>query len=680
MIGLLAALGVAGAVLLVAWALATRLLPAARGREQVLAAALLAAWGAYGAGRLLLATHLFRWWVVLPLAIVAGWLAWRVRPPRLPLPEMTPGFLVAAGAVAAMLAARVLKGTVAPPLGWDAVTYHLFKAGRFASLGGWTHESAPDGWGYYEFFPAGGSVLFGGTMLFARDGALVAAMGGAFGVIAALAVYTLARRLGACRAPAACAALAMAATPALASLLTTGYVDVLVAGGVLAAIALAPSPGERDRWARAALAGAACGLAAACKTSAAPAAVLLAVAIGLRSLLPATLFSVTAAVTAIPEYLAAWTATGNPLYPFGLSFGGYRFLEGNAQLTTLLSGESPMHDVSGYPGWEIFAWLGGTWRWPNTDFAGLGLGAALVVVLAGPGLVRVLRDGSLRPRALAPAFVAAILVAAAWSPDSVALRTLWSSVFGRHLLPVWGVLLAFAAVVPWLRSRWLWIPTLLAGIAMSIPLGWGSADAKGAAILAAACAGGAAMAKALPRRALSAALLPVVVAVPLVREGARYEVWREAADTEAGPYDFHPLDPDAVAAWPMWKQLDATAPSRIAVTCGWNGVSQSWYLYPLLGSRLQHEVVYVPPTIDGSVVDYADVDRLETTAQLRGYLRNLLARQVDRVAVLHPAPAEHSAWIVRLPEVFVPEWSDPGHDNHLYRFERERARAMLEAP
>ncbi|HEX6850626.1 MAG TPA: hypothetical protein VF139_04405 [Candidatus Polarisedimenticolaceae bacterium] len=680
MIGLLAALGVAAAVLLCAWVVATRLLSSAPGREQVLAAGVLACWGAYLVGRMLLAVHAFRWWVVLPLAAVAGVLAWRARPAPLPIPAMSRSFLLAAGAVAAILAARVLKGTVSPPLGWDAITYHLFKAGRFVTLGRSIHEAAPDGWGYYEFFPAAGSVLFGGTMLFARDGALLAAAGGAFGLLASLAVYTLARRLGASRPPAATAALAMAATPALASLLTTAYVDVLVAAGILAALALAPSREDGHRWARVALAGAACGLAAAGKTSAAPAAVALAAAIGLLAPGLAPAFVGVAAGTALPEYLGTWLRTGNPLYPFGLAVAGHPVLRGNVQLTTLLSGNSPNHDVSGYPWWEIFVWLGGTWRWPRSDFAGLGLGAALVAVLAAWGLACLLRDPARRRGALAPLLVAGVLVAAAWSPESVALRTLWSSVFGRHVLPIWGVLLALAALVPWSRSRFVFSAVVAAGAAMSIPLGWGRADARGAAILAGALVVGLALHRATRGRAGVLALLPLVLAVPPVREGARYEVWREAADPKGGPYDFHSLDPDAVSAWPMWKHLDGVAPSRIAATCGWNGVSQSWYLYPLLGSRLRHEVVYVPPTIDGTVVDYAMPEALDRKAQLRGYLRNLLARGVDRIVVLHPAPPEHVAWIVRLPEVFVPEWADAAHDNHLYRFDRERARAMVEAP
>jgi hypothetical protein len=257
---------------------------------------------------------------------------------------------------------------------------------------------------------------------------------------------------------------------------------------------------------------------------------------------------------------------------------------------------------------------------------------------------------------------------------------LWSSVFGRHVLPIWGVLLAFAAVVPWSRSRFLWTPAIAAGLAMSIPFGWGAADAKGAAILAAAALLGAGWFLATRGRARALAVLPLVIAIAPVRDAARFEVWREASDTKGGPYDFHPLDPNAVAAWPMWKHLDGVPPSRIAATCGWNGVSQSWFLYPLLGSRLQHEVVYVPPTIDGSVVNYSMPETLNRKAQLRGYLRNLLARGVERIVVLHPSPPEHEAWIVRFPEVFVPEWEDAAHDNHLYRFDRERARAMLESP
>ena len=647
-------------------------------RERVLAAVVLSFWGVYAAGRLLLFANLFRPWVVVPLAAIAAYLVWRRRPLRIRIPPLTRAFALALAAVGALLLVRLLKGLASPPLGWDSLTYHLFKAGRFAAGGRSIVETAPDAWGYYEFFPAAGSVIHGTTMLVARDGALVPVVGAFFGLFAALAVYVLARRLGSDRAPAGLAGLVMGATPAMASILTTGYADALVAGGLVSALALAPVPGDRRRWVRAALAGAACGLAAAAKTSAVPAAAALAAAIGVTTFAPALLFAGVAAFTALPEYLGPWLRTGNPLYPFGVTLGGRTLLEGNPQLTTLVAARSTMHDVGGYPGWEIFAWLGGTWRWPHTDFAGLGLGAAPVVLLAVAGLAVALRAPLSWRRLVGPGLVATALVLAAWSPDSLALRTLWASVFGRHVLPVWGVLLALAACAPWRWSRFVWPPVLVAGLAMSIPLGWGSADLRGTWILAVACAAGGALLLVPWRGRLLLALLPLAVAVVLVRQAFRWEVWSEAADTRRGPYDFHPLDPDAIGAWPMWERLDGVAPSRIAAACGWNGVSHSAYLYPLLGTRLQHQVVYVPPTIDGSVIDYEQAEALNRKAQLRAYLRALLDRGIDRIAVLHPAPPEHGAWMTRLPEIFVREWSDPERDNHLYRFERDRARAMLE--
>ena len=175
-------------------------------RERVLAAMVLVLWGAYLAGRALLAAHAFRWWVVLPLAAVAAFVVERRRRKPLPMPPVSRPFVVVLGVVGALVLLRVLKGAASPPLGWDGLTYHLFKSGRFASLGRPVFETAPDGWGYYESFPAAGSVLHGLGMLVARDGALVPWIGGAFGLFAAFAVYVLARRLGGTRVPAAFAA------------------------------------------------------------------------------------------------------------------------------------------------------------------------------------------------------------------------------------------------------------------------------------------------------------------------------------------------------------------------------------------------------------------------------------------------------------------------------------------
>ena len=174
--------------------------------------------------------------------------------------------------------------------------------------------------------------------------------------------------------------------------------------------------------------------------------------------------------------------------------------------------------------------------------------------------------------------------------------------------------------------------------------------------------------------------VPLFAALPAIRAAARYPIWKSALETEGGAYDFHFLDQYALAAWPVWERLDSPPSKRIAVTCGWDGRGQSWYLYPLMGSRLQNQLVYVPPTLDGGIVDYQDVAELNRRVQLRAWLRRLLDSGIDHVVTLQPSPPERLSWIVRLPEVFVPEAGDDAGDTWLYRLDRGAAARMLETP
>ncbi|MEM7232951.1 MAG: hypothetical protein AAF517_12280, partial [Planctomycetota bacterium] len=58
-----------------------------------------------------------------------------------------------------------LRAAVAPALGWDSLTYHLVKSARWVQEGGFATEVAPDTWGFYEFFPPFGSVLWAWALL-----------------------------------------------------------------------------------------------------------------------------------------------------------------------------------------------------------------------------------------------------------------------------------------------------------------------------------------------------------------------------------------------------------------------------------------------------------------------------------------------------------------------------------
>jgi hypothetical protein len=167
--------------------------------------------------------------------------------------------------------------------------------------------------------------------------------------------------------------------------------------------------------------------------------------------------------------------------------------------------------------------------------------------------------------------------------------------------------------------------------------------------------------------ALAALLLVPYAKVLALRRQLRYTYYESAAKREL--YDMHPLHPDAILCWPVWRALDEVDGATVAATAGWDGIGHNWYRYPLLGSRLQNRVVYIPVTGDGSVVDYRRAEVLADRADFRAWVDRLVAQRVDYVAVLPPDPLE-GRWIQSSPELFSLVERGPGGLCALYRFNR----------
>jgi len=107
------------------------------------------------------------------------------------------------------------------------------------------------------------------------------------------------------------------------------------------------------------------------------------------------------------------------------------------------------------------------------------------------------------------------------------------------------------------------------------------------------------------------------------------------------------------SAWPLWEALEDGAAHRVAVAAGWDGTGHNWGLYPLLGDGLRHDVVYVPPTKSGRIIDYRRRDLLAPELDEGVWLKRLRAMRVDRVAILLPFPPE-AEWVAGRPDTFAP--------------------------
>jgi hypothetical protein len=312
------------------------------------------------------------------------------------------------------------------------------------------------------------------------------------------------------------------------------------------------------------------------------------------------------------------------------------------------------------------------------------------LLLALVAAATILRNREARADLWAPLSLAAVVVASTLGTHTLALRTMWAAIFPRHVTAAYAVIAVLAALVPWRRAWPGWCLALAVSCVLAFPRGWSVLDGDAGwrlgllALTAASAAAAAPLVPAVRRRSriVRASIVAVVLVgvfaagLPRLRAAFRYPFWSAALSQSAAPFDFNGLEARSMEAWPIWERLDGADPKRLAVTCGWDGMGHSCYLYPLMGSRLQNRVLYVPPTLDGSVVDYGDED-LGRAVQLRAWLTRLLEEDVDHVVLIPPSSPERSSWIVHLPDVFVREIGDERTDAWLYRFERRAAAERL---
>jgi hypothetical protein len=488
-------------------------------------------------------------------------------------------------------------------------------------------------------------------------------------------------------------ALAVVTVPAATVFVETSYVDNLVLLAFLGGLALLLEVRlHRDPPAAlAVLAGLAFGVGAATKQSFLPLALAgwawLAVVVGRRR--PVLLAALApGAAVGLVWYGRAWVDRGSPLYPFRVPVPGAELASSEA-LADVVDGTAFGVEV---PDLTIGYLLDAAADTLDVLREPMNLAVAplLWLALAAAGLVQVVRGADRRDRWPTAYLLLAVAVAAAQTvlPGTQMLREAWGAVLGRLLLP------AFAAVVL-LAARAGRAAMVVAGTALvalqllaSVDVlvdGWSDldreavADVAGAAFRGVLGFGAAAVAVAgahrmRRRRALARVLgAAVAVAAALVAaeavadSRARYRYEYYAANARYEAWRVEPLGEQA-CEWPLWEQVDREDGGRILVSTGFGAPTGHNNLrYPFLGSQLQHELVYVPITADGTIVDLAGPD---AAALLDGdaWLRRVDESDVDLVALLDPLPPE-AAVVADEPERFEELASVPcrGGTSAIYR-------------
>lgn len=660
----------------------------------------------------------FRAWVAIPLCFaIAGacargnetavrQLRTDLQTIRLCWASLGPGVRAVAAAFGLLLLARLARGMVAPPLAWDSLTYHLVHATRFVQAGGFLREVAPDNWSFYEFFPTAGEVLWAWAMLPVSSDALIAPAGVGVVVGTLLTAYACARSLEVSRECATLMAISIAGSPAILTWATSGYVDNFVVALTAAGSLFIVRNGERPNLRDAALAMAAFGLAASAKLTALPLVAFAGVALAVQTFASNELAAGPAqrvrmlAISALPagvclvHLVRTWLATGNPLYPFAVDLLGVRVFDGNAEWqwrlvelgTAYRSGPEAFTTVERAIGMFWPFGRAGSMDGVHLSFGPSGLAILALAVVGGVG--RMARWES-RVATLFLAAVAAIAIyGLTLSPGSDHLQLFYSNNAGRYLGTALFALAVLAATVRVAGQRALWIGIAVVALVVGLPRGTSSDELPAAISAALALLGLLVLGVRLLRNATDATALDrtsrlavIVMAIAVLGAGIewaradlRFRVYAASARQEA--FDGHTLWPNFASSWTIWEAIDPLPSQRIAVSTGWAGLLHNGYRYPLFGSRLQHDLVYITPTRSGEIVDSRLAERLRREADYEAWLERLIDADVTLVVTLAPDTRPESAWAKARPELFSPLAMSTNGRSRAYRFNRERASAF----
>lgn len=588
-------------------------------------------------------------------------------------------------ALALLLAGTKLTfGLIAPPLGHDALLYHYLKAARWVQSGAFQFDPMPGPWSSYEFYPFAGQALWAWGMLITQSDTLVAAVGVGAWLTLLLGAYAACRALGASQQFALGLASAIALVPATATAMTSGNVENITTAAMLIGVPLLHRAWHERSLAAAVLAAVALGMAAATKShglpliaGAFPVVLLAAWRIGRVRACASVL--ATLAVCGAWSYLRAWIERGSPLFPFALVVGGRTLLPGDPEMTTLFSGKLippetlELYTTPNFLRMVFFDRAHETWQHIN-----LGPGSVILLVLSVIGATRLLRRGE---RAVLLSLLApvAILLINVFSDQMTGQRTTFLHMIGRFLALPLAAIAVLAAPLDGRMARGVIVLAGAAGLICSLPFGLRPEvfPSMLPTLLLLVGTGVACVIawRAIPRRAFAALATLVLLttgvqALDAMRARVRYETWRLAEDEQRPLFDMHPIDWRVARCWPIWATLEGAAPSRIAFTCGWSDSGHNAGRYPLLGSRFQHHVFYISPTIDGSPLEPRLAELHADHTDFTIWLARLREMNIDAVVSVDPNTIE-LGWMRAHPELFEPEISGTDGASWLFRLRPE---------
>lgn len=586
------------------------------------------------------------------------------------------------------------RALLMPPLAWDCLTYHLTFASLWIKKGALLLFEAPDQMSYNALFPINGEIFAAWLLLPFHNDLLVNTMNFPLTLLGGISCYAIARELGLTRKEASFAPALICFSPMIYSQITTEYTDIATFAFYSTAVLFALRYLQRGYLYDGLLTLVAAGTLLGTKYTGIPAVGLIFIAITIKtiSLVNYSGFFKKFGLILLGllivgtfggrQYIINTIEAGNPLYPFSFKIFNYEF-EGSYYLEHLkewVSEDEEKHGWDKYNLWnkEYRKFCYKPFQWWNTGHRK----SPFPPLTAGPKflLFLVLAFSSLfnRPRGISKGawcflgtmWIVSIGLFYIKTSADFARSATWTDTSFRFLAPfialftIQGLVVIqkirkyfkkidffLVALIFWdllyINKTHIWeIELFYPFLVLTVPLVLLAFKfvRKGKVFLVSFKLSESS--NPINKRRLTYAFSFFVLVIGLYflqsyRDNTRYQYYRQH-------FDLHYVTKAFVNGWEFLDRHDEK--KTIAMTVDWEPPGDQWFFYPLLGSRLQNDIVYISAKYKREVPTWVH------RGLLRGndssiWLHNLKNQNVDYIFVQKPWPIEIS-WILDYKEKF----------------------------
>ncbi len=564
--------------------------------------------------------------------------------------------IIACGFVVLLSISRAL---LMPPMSWDSITYHLTFAAYWVQKGSLLRFIAPDQIIENAYLPINGELLAAWLMLPFHNDLLANTLNFPITLLGGIACYAIARELGLTRTEASFAPALLCFAPVIYAQITTAYVDNAVFAFCAASVLFTLRYVRTGHRADALLAYTTAGILIGIKYSGIPVAGFVLLAILIKRLLHAfnpgrtcgnlcvgllLLFSMGGR-----QYVLNILDAGNPLYPVPITVLNHLVAEGSQKLEEVnawVNQHEAQNGLDRLSFWER--------EYKKLQYLSRAAGPKFLFFFMIAALSPFMRPRRIHRGQwyfLILSWTAPIILFYAPNPADYIRKANWIVGSSRFLSPfialftIQGLVLTkhftrnfdsmgffFVLLIIWdlfnVDIAQLWevealypVLVLLVGLIILALFFLGISSAK----LAGAR-------RWLVCLLVSTAVVGGIYFLQSFRDTTRYKYYRQHCD-------YHPV-PRIEKLVSGWEFLDKPKEKKtIALSVGWDPPGHIWFFYPLMGRRLQNEVLYVSSKYKQDVPAWFHQNMLRGD-DVEIWLANVRKKKVDYIFFATPWPKE----------------------------------------